>query len=96
MHHLEFKEAEIYQYLSAIRDSVILKDVIKRNNIRDVSLLEKIMQFVFDNIGNIFSGRKITDYFKKERRLLGHETVYNYLKYLENAFMAFRRILEIH
>lgn len=90
IHHLEFKEAEIYQYLSAIRDSVILKDVIRRNNIRDVSLLEKIMQFVFDNIGNIFSGRKITDYFKKERRLLGHETVYNYLKYLENAFIINR------
>lgn len=87
IHHLEFKEPEIYQYLSAIRDSVVLKDVIKRNNIRDVSLLEKIMQFIFNNIGNILSGRKITDYFKKERSLLGHETVYNYLKYLENAFI---------
>lgn len=87
IHHIEFKEAEIYQYLSAIRDSVVLKDVIKRNNIRDVSLLEKIMQFIFDNIGNVFSGRKVTDYFKKERRLLAHETVYNYLKYLENAFI---------
>jgi len=89
-HHIEFKELEIYQYLSAIRDSVILKDVIKRNNIRDVSLLEKIMQFIFDNTGNVFSGRKITDYFKKERKLLGHETVYNYLKYLENAFIINR------
>jgi uncharacterized protein len=90
IHHIEFKEQEIYQYLSAIRDSVVLKDVIKRNNIRDVSLLEKLMQFIFDNIGNVFSGRKITDYFKKERRLLGHETVYNYLKYLENAFIINR------
>jgi len=52
-----------------------------------VALLEKIMQFVFDNIGNVFSSRKIADYFKKERRSLGHETVYNYLKYLENAFI---------
>ncbi len=90
IHHLDFKEPEIYQYLSAIRDSVVLKDVIKRNNIRNISLLEKIIQFLFDNIGNIFSGRKIADYFKKEKRLLSHETVYNYLKYLENAFIINR------
>jgi len=45
---------------------------------------------VFDNIGNILSGRKIADYFKKEKRLLSHETVYNYLKYLENAFIINR------
>jgi uncharacterized protein len=90
IHHLDFKEPEIYQYLSAIRDSAVLKDVVKRNNIRNISLLEKIIQFLFDNIGNILSGRKIADYFKKEKRLLSHETVYNYLKYLENAFIINR------
>jgi len=90
IHHLDFKEPEIYQYLSAVIDSVLLKDVVKRNNIRNVALLEKIMQFIFDNIGNIFSGRKIADYFKNERRTLGHETVYNYLKYLESAFIINR------
>ncbi|MEI7990406.1 MAG: DUF4143 domain-containing protein, partial [Chloroflexota bacterium] len=41
----------------------------------------------FDNIGNTFSSRNIADYFKKERRSLGHETVYSYLKYLETAFI---------
>ena len=87
IHHIEFNEPEIYQYLSAIRDSVVLKDVVKRNNIRDVALLEKIIQFTFDNIGNTFSSRNIADYFKKERRSLGHETVYSYLKYLETAFI---------
>jgi uncharacterized protein len=90
IHHLDFKESEIYQYLSSIRDSVVLKGVIKRNNIRNISLLEKIIQFLFDNIGNVLSGRSIADYFKKERRLLSHETVYNYLKYLENAFIINR------
>lgn len=90
IHHLDFNEPEIYQYLSSVIDSVLLKDVVKRNNIRDVALLEKIMQFIFDNIGNIFSGRKIADYFKNERRALSHETVYNYLKYLESAFIINR------
>lgn len=77
--HLDFKEPEIYKYLSAVIDSVLLKNVVKRNNIRDVALLEKIMQLIFDNIGNVLSGRKIVDYFKNERRTLGHETVKTHL-----------------
>ncbi len=87
IHHLEIEEQTIYQYLSAIHDSVILKDVIKRNNIRDVALLEKIIQFVYDNISNIFSARKVAEYFKNERRAVGHETVLNYLNYLDCAFI---------
>lgn len=87
IHHLEFVEQEIYQYLSAISDSIILKDVVSRNNVRDVAMLEKIVQYIFDNIGNIFSGRKIADYFKNEGRKISHETVYNYLNYLENAMI---------
>jgi uncharacterized protein len=85
IHHLDFQPSWIYQYLASIRDSVVFKDVVKRYKIRDVALLEKIMLFVFDNIGNILSARKIADFFKKERRSLGHETVYNYLHYLEEA-----------
>lgn len=85
IHHLEFDALQIYQYLTSLRDSVVLKDVVKRFNVRDVGLLEKILLFLFDNIGNITSARKVADYFKSERRSLGHETVYNYLKYLETA-----------
>jgi len=90
IHHIEFEQSNIYQYLSSIRDSVVLKDVIKRNNIRDIDLLDKIMRFVFDNAGNILSSRKIADYFKSERRSVGHETVLNYLNYLESAFIIKR------
>ncbi len=90
IHHLQLDGSDVYQYLSAIKDSVVLKDVIKRNNIRDVSLLDKIIQFVFDNMGNIFSSRSVADYIKKERRSLGVETVYNYLYQLEAAFIIIR------
>ncbi len=85
LQHLESDEIQVYQYLTSLRDSVVLKDVIKRYNIRDVALLEKLMLFLFDNIGNIVSARRIADYFRKEQRSLGHETVYNYMKYLEAA-----------
>jgi uncharacterized protein len=90
IHHLRLNESDVYQYLSAIKDSVVLKDVIKRNNIRDVSLLDKIIQFVFDNMGNIFSSRSVADHIKKERRSLGIETVYNYLYQLEAAFIIIK------
>ena len=90
IHHLDFQETWIYQYLTAVRDSVMLKDVIKRNNIRNIALLEKIVLFVFSNIGNIISARKIADYFKKEQRSLGHETVYNYLRHLEEACIIYK------
>lgn len=90
IHNLTFEKDVIYQYLSSIKDSVVLKDVVLKNNIRDVSLLEKILLFISDNIGNIFSARKIADYFKNERRTASVETIYNYLKYLESAFIINR------
>lgn len=90
IHHLQFEELNIYQYLSSIRDSVVLKDVISRNNIRDIDLLNKIIAFVFDNAGNVMSSRKIAEFFNNERRSVGHETILNYLDYLESAFIIKR------
>jgi hypothetical protein len=90
IHHLEFEEPNIYQYLSSIRDSVVLKDVVSRNNIRDIDLLDKIIAFVFDNAGHVMSSRKIAEFFKNERRSVGHETIINYLNYLESAFIIKR------
>jgi hypothetical protein len=90
LYHLDHSEEAIYQYLSALIDSVLLKDVVVRNSVRDVSLLNNLLRYVADNSGNIFSARSVADYFKKERRTLGIETVYNYLNYLETAFIINR------
>lgn len=90
IHHLDFSQETVNQYLAALIDSVILKDVVIRNNVRDVSLLEKQIRYIADNSGNIFSARSVADYFKKKRRALGIETVYNYLTYLETAFIINR------
>lgn len=87
IHSLEYETNVIYQYLNSIRDSVMLKDIVMRNKIRDVALLEKIIQFIADNIGNIFSAHSIADYFKKEKRSVSVETIYNYIGYLETAFL---------
>jgi hypothetical protein len=90
IHHIEFQGEPIYQYLSALIDSILFKDVVVRYGIRDVALLRSLLLYILDNCGNVFSARSIADYLKKERRSLGIETIYNYLSYLESAYVVYR------
>lgn len=87
IHNFNYDKNNIYQYLSDIYNSVLLKDVIARNNIRDIELLERIVLYIFDNIGNTFSAKNISDFLKSQGRKLSRETVYNYLKALENGYI---------
>lgn len=87
IHILNYTKEEIYQYLQDIYNSIILKDVIARNNIRDVELLERVVLYIMDNIGNTFSAKNISDFLKSQGRKLAVETVYNYLKALESAYI---------
>lgn len=87
IHQMKWEEPLIMQYLHDIYNSVLLKDVIARNKIRDTALLESIVLYLMDNIGNTFSAKTISDFLKSQGRKLSTETVYNYLKALENAFL---------
>ena len=87
IHNFDYSQEEVYKIVSDIYASAILRDVVQRNNIRDVALLEKIVKFIFDNIGNIFSAKKISDYFKSQQRKGDIGTIYNYLDALERAFI---------
>ncbi len=87
IHQIKWEESRIMQYLQDIYNSVLLKDVIVRNNIRDTALLESVIRYIMDNIGNIFSAKTISNFLKNEGRKLSTETIYNYLKALENAFL---------
>lgn len=88
IHLMKWEDGGITQYLEDIYNSVILKDVIQRNNIRDTVLLESIVHYLMDNIGNIFSAKTISDFLKSQGRSLSTETVYNYIDALQNAFIA--------
>jgi len=77
------------QYLKGIYNSVILRDVVERNNIRDIELLERILRYIMDNIGQIFSAKRIADYLKSQGRKLGIESVYNYIRALEGAMIIY-------
>ena len=90
IHQMKWDEARITQYLRDIYNSVLLKDVIARNGIRDTALLESIVLYLMDNVGNTFSAKSISDFIKSQGRKLSHETVYNYLKALEGAFLISR------
>ena len=78
------------QYLRDVYNSVILKDVVKRNNIRDVEVLERIITFVMANVGHTFSARSVSNYLKSENRKVAAETVLNYIKACQDAYLFYR------
>ena len=72
------------------RTTVLLKDVIAKNKIRDTAILEKIILYLCDNLGNIFSAKRIADFMKSNGRQLGIETVYNDLQFLQDALFCYK------
>ncbi len=87
IHEIKWDDTALLRYLTDMFNSVLLKDVIKRNKIRDIDLLEKVVLYLMDNIGNTFSAKTISDFLKNQGRKLSTETVYTYIKALENAFL---------
>lgn len=85
-----YTHEQAYKIVYDIYSSVILRDVIQRFKIRDVELLERVVRYVFDNIGNKFSAKNVADYFKSQNRKLDLNTVYNYLNALESAYIIYR------
>ena len=77
-------------YLQDIYNSVVLKDIVKRNNIRNVDLLERIIAYALANVGKRFSAASISKYLKAERRTIAPETILNYLKACEDAYLLYR------
>lgn len=78
------------QYLSAIYDTVILRDIVQRYRIRDVALLKDIFAFLAGNISNMLSINNLINYFKGQKRKTNYETVAQYLTYLEDAYILHR------
>lgn len=75
------------QYLLDVYNSVLLKDIIQRNKIRDADLLERILMFSFSNIGNPFSASSIAKFLKSENRKQSNDTILNHLKACTSAYI---------
>ena len=89
-HLKEYTVDEVYTIVRDIYNSTIFTDIVKRNQIRKVDQLERIVRFSFDNIGRTFSAASISKYLKSENRSIDNETVYSYLSKLESAFILHR------
>lgn len=90
LHNLDYNFEASMQYLQDLYASIILKDITQRNNIRDTDLLERIINYVIMNIGNTFSATSISKFFKSENRKVAIETILNYIKACEEAFLIYR------
>ena len=79
--NLRFADEPSRQYLYDLFNSVQLKDILKRNRIRDVDLLERIIAYVMANVGTTFSATSLAKFLKSEQRTVAPETILNYIKY---------------
>ena len=88
--NLPFNELLVSDYLRSIYDTIILKDVVNRYNIRNVRQLQDLTIYLADTIGNLFSANKISEYLKSQRVDLPPKTILEYLTYLNNAYFVKR------
>lgn len=80
----------VISYLEDIYSTIIKKDVISRNKIKDIALLENVVKFISSNIGSQISSNKISDFLSNGGSNPSHETIDNYLKMLENAYIVYK------
>jgi len=85
--HFDLEETPSYKYLNDVYNTVLIKDVLQYNNIRNVDIFNRILSFVFENIGHNFSANSIKKYFKNESRKISVDTILNYLEYCNQAFI---------
>lgn len=104
LYNLPLKEKVIYDYLKNVYAAILFKDVVSRYNVRNVSFLERLTHYVADNIGQIVSAKKISDFLKSQQLRFSGNIVLDYLNYLCNAYFIIKvkrndlkgkRILEI-
>lgn len=83
------EERTAKNYLMDMYQSILLRDIVKRYNVRDVDLLQRFMSYLINNIGQIFSAVTITNYLKSEGRKLSKETIYNYIEAAKSTYLVY-------
>lgn len=85
-----FDERAAYQIVEGIYSSVITNDITRRHNIMNFDLFNRVVKYIVENVGKTFSANAIAKFLKSEGRSLSIEAVYNYLSWLEKAFVIYR------
>ncbi len=86
----DFDERSAYQIVEGIYTSVITNDITKRHKIVNIDMFNRVVKFIVENVGKTFSANSIVNFVKGEGRSISVETVYNYLDWLEKAFVIYR------
>ncbi len=88
--HLELTDDIVFDYLRNIYNTIILKDVVARFGVRNVHFLERLIEYVADNVGSLVSAKKVSDFLKSQRTNISPNVVLNYLAHLSSACLVFR------
>ena len=86
-HLQDYSQDEVYTIVKDIYNSTIFSDIVRRNQVKKIDQLERVVKYTFNNIGNTFSAKSISNYFKSEKRTIDNETVYSYLEKLQKAYI---------
>jgi uncharacterized protein len=88
--NLDLIDEVVYPYLQSVYNSILLKDVVGRYNIRNIAFLENLVDYLVDNICSLLTAKKISDFLKSQRLTVSPNIVLNYLEYLENTFFIYK------
>lgn len=86
-HLQDYSQDEVYTIVKDIYNSTIFSDIVRRNQVKKIDQLERVVKYTFNNIGNTFSAKSIFNYFKSEQRKIDNETVHSYLEKLQKAYI---------
>ena len=87
---MNFDENAAYSIVKDIYNSVVLNDITRKHQINNTDLFDRVVKFVIENVGKTFSANSIMNFLKSENRKISVETIYNYLEWLEKAFVLYR------
>lgn len=85
----EYEQQSAYQIVDGIYHTVVLRDIVKRHRINKQDLFDRVVKYVIENMGKTFSASSISNFLKSENRKVSIESIYNYLRWLEQAFIIF-------
>lgn len=87
---LNYENEEKEKYLYDLYSTIVLNDILYKNKVKDLDLLERLMEFMISNIGKLFSANSISKYIKNENRKTTPHTIINYMDYARNAFIFYQ------
>lgn len=88
--NLPLTDEVVNEYLKSVYSTIVFRDVVSRYNLRNIDFLEKLIRFLAENIGSLFSAKNISDYLKSQHTTISVTQIQNYTHYLSNAFLIHR------